>query len=188
MSYLNLPNKEDLGEREQEMFQVSIDKWGYVPNLVRAYALAPKIMAAEEQWTQGVMLTGFLPRVFKEAIATVVSATNDCQYCASSHSHAHTLSGGKMEDSASCKMLDFSSFVKKERLVLEFTRKATANPKAITQDDINDLRVHYSDSEIVEITTVIQQYMGYNWFVTILGLELEAENPMADIQLGSLSH
>ena len=66
----------------------------------------------------------------------------------------------------------------KEAAALEFTRKATDDPKTITKEDIETLQQYYADGEIIEIVTVIQQFMGYNWFVTILGLELEGANPM----------
>ena len=62
---------------------------------------------------------------------------------------------------------------------MKFTQKTVKDPKSISQEDINQLKEYYSEGEIVEIVTVIQQFMGYNWFVTILGLKLEPQNPMS---------
>ena len=179
MSYLNLPAKNDLQGVARELLEDAENRWGYSSNIVRAYALAPKVMVAEDVWSKGVMYDGFLPRELKEAIATVVSTTNDCYYCANSHAHALVLAGGNTKDAIACKQVDLSEFEEKERAALEFTRKAVKDPKAIQQDDIDKLKEYYSEGEIVEISTVIQQFMGYNWFVTILGLKLEVENPMS---------
>ena len=99
MSYINLPNREDLEGRTLEIFDETVDRWGYIPNISRAYLLAPEIMEAEDTWTRGVMYNGFLPRKLKEAIATTVSSTNDCNYCASSHAHAYTIAGGSFSAS-----------------------------------------------------------------------------------------
>ena len=181
MSYIKLPEKEDLTGRPLEVYEDTLKRWGYMPNISRAYVLAPEIMEAEDVWSKGVMYKGFLPRRLKEAIATVVSSTNKCNYCASSHALAYTIAGGDSEDAKACKLLHFDNFDDRERAALEFTYKATSDAKSITQKDIDILREHYSDPEIVEISVVIQQFMGYNWFVTILGLELEEANTMGDV-------
>lgn len=178
MSYLPLPTKNDLQRYPKDVVEDSEKRWGYVPNIVRAYALAPEILQAEDVWSKGVMYKGFLPRRLKEAIATVVSATNKTNYCSISHAHAISLAGGKKEEATACQNMDFASFTEKERAALEFARKATQDPKSIAQSDIDTLRKHYTGGEIVEIAVVIQAFMGYNWFVTMLGLELEKENPL----------
>ncbi len=178
MSYLRLPEKSELQPEVLRVVEESEKRWGYSPNIVRAYALAPNVLFAEDVWAKGVMHEGFLPRKIKEAIATVVSRTNDCLYCATSHAYAVGLAGGNEQDQFACIDLDFSLFDEKESSALRFARKATVSAKSITQNDINELQKHFSDPEIVEIATVIQQFMGYNWFVTILGLQLEDENPL----------
>jgi len=182
MSYLNLPTKNDLHGTARDLLVDAENRWGYTPNIVRAYALAPKVMVAEDVWSKGVMYDGFLPRELKEAIATVVSTTNDCSYCANSHAHAMTLAGGDTNDAIACKQVNLSEFKEKDRVALEFTQRAVKDPKSIQQEDIDALKEYYSEGEIVEISTVIQQFMGYNWFVTILGLKLEVENPMSNYE------
>ena len=179
MSYFNLPTKDNLTGSAKELLEDAEHRWGYSSNIVRAYALAPKVMEAEDVWSKGVMYTGFLPRELKEAIATTVSITNDCYYCANSHAYALTLAGGETKEAIACKQLDFNSFGESEQAALKFTQKAVKDPKSISQEDINQLKEYYSEGEIVEIVTVIQQFMGYNWFVTILGLKLEPQNPMS---------
>jgi uncharacterized peroxidase-related enzyme len=180
MSYLDLPTPETADGKVKDLLVDCENRWGYVPNLVRLYALAPEIMDAEDVWSKGVMYTGFLPRQLKEGIATVVSATNDCDYCSTSHAHAYTIAGGDSDEALACKHLQFDDFDEKEQAALRFAAKSTADPKSITQDDIDYLREFYSEGEIVEIGVVVQQYMGYNWLVTMFGLELEDANPMVN--------
>ena len=181
MSFIPLSDKLSVSGKIRELFEDAEKRWGYAPNIVRAYALAPEVMIAEDVWSKGVMYKGFLPRRLKEAVATVVSATNNCNYCASSHAHAYTLAGGETDEAVACKLVNLDEFNERERAALEFARKATKDCKSITQSDIDQLKKHYSVSEIVEIATVIQQFIGYNWFVTILGLQLEEQNPMKHI-------
>lgn len=185
MSYLPLPTKSDLSGPALELYEDTERRWGYVPNISKAYALAPKIMVAEDVWSKGVMYEGFLPRPLKEAIATTVSVVNQCNYCASSHAHAYTLAGGEADDARACKRLDFAVFGPREQAALRFTQCAAHDPNSIGQADIDALREHFTPGEIVEIAVVIQQFMGYNWFVTLLGLELEAPNSMKDVPLAA---
>lgn len=178
MSYLPLPEKEDLTGKVRQLFEEAEQRWGYIPNIVRAYSLAPEILEAEDKWSEGVMKKGFLSRKLKEAIGTTVSATNDCNYCATSHAHAYTLAGGDDAEARSILSLERSGIDERENIALDFAQKATLDAKSIQKEDIELLRKHYSPGEIVEICTVIQAFMGYNWFVTILGLELEEANPL----------
>lgn len=178
MSYLKLPEKDDLSGKARQLYEESESRWGYPPNIVRAYALNPQIMEAEDVWSTGVMSKGLLSRKLKEAIGTTVSATNKCNYCAISHAHAYTMAGGENQEALSIKELDTSGLEDKERAALDFAQKATLDCNSIQKEDIDYLKQFYSDPEIVEICVVIQAFMGYNWFVTMLGLELEAANPL----------
>jgi len=177
MSYLHLPTQDELDEQSARLIGEAVDRWGFAPNIVRAYALAPEVLAAEDVWSHGVMKKGFLPRRLKEAVATVVSRTNQCRYCATAHSYAYKVAGGEEADAASILNLGDAPIPEAERAALQFARKAAENCHAIAREDIENLRKHYGDGEIVEICAVIQQFMGYNWFVTMLGLEVELENP-----------
>jgi uncharacterized peroxidase-related enzyme len=177
MSHLRLPNEDDLDEPSARLVREAVGRWGFAPNIVRAYALAPEVLAAEDVWSHGVMKKGFLPRRLKEAVATVVSRTNQCRYCATAHSYAYQLAGGDEDDAATILNQGDADLPEAERVALQFARKAADDCHAIGKEDIETLREHYSDGEIVEICAVIQQFMGYNWFVTMLGLEVEQQNP-----------
>lgn len=176
MSYLNLPTADDLDEQSARLVNEAVERWGYAPNIVRAYALAPEVLAAEDVWSHGVMKKGFLPRRLKEAVATIVSRTNQCRYCAVSHSYAYKIAGGDQADAAAVLNEGDADLPEAERAALRFAEKATRDCHSISREDIEGLKAHYSDGEIVEICAVIQQFMGYNWFVTMLGLEVEDGN------------
>ena len=176
MSYLELPNEDTVDENSAQLLREAVGRWGYAPNICRAYALAPEVLAAEDVWSHGVMKKGFLPRRLKEAIATVVSRTNQCRYCAVSHSYAYAIAGGAEAEAAAILNEGDAALPEAERAALKFAAKATRDCHAMSREDIDALREHYTPGEIVEICAVIQQFMGYNWFVTMLGLEVEDQN------------
>jgi len=177
MSFLELPEMNQLEGQAARMVKESHDRWGFYPNIVRAYALAPEVLAAEDVWSHGVMKKGFLPRRLKEAIATTVSRTNACTYCATAHAYAYTIAGGQQEEAEAILYGREVNLPDSEVAALKFAEKATRDPNSITREDMDALREFFQPGEIVEIAAVVQQFMGYNWFVTIMGLEVEDDNP-----------
>ena len=174
MARIKLWDGESLDPTSNKILQETIKRWDKAPNIVRALALNKDVLIGEDYWTEYLMKKGKLTRKFKEAIATTVSATNKCLYCTSAHAWAMELTGTSSENTEACILLNFDGFEPKERIALNFVRKATINSKSITNDDVDKLKEYYSDGEIVEISAVIMAYMGYNTFVEILDLGVDS--------------
>ena len=173
MARVKLWDGEKIDPKSDKILEETIERWDKAPNIVRALVLNKDVLIGEDLWTEYLMKRGKLTRKFKEAIATAVSATNKCLYCASAHAWAMEYTGTSTENTEACTLLTFDGFEPKERVALEFARKATTNSKSITDGDVDKLKEFYSDSEIVEISAVIMAYMGYNTFVEMLGLEVD---------------
>lgn len=173
MAYIDLWNGEKLDPERDEILRQTTARWDKAPNIVRALALNKQVLIGEDLWSDHLMKKGLLTRKFKEAIATTVSATNKCLYCTSAHAWAMEITGSSKKLADSCTMLLFDGFEERERVGLEFTRKATADSKSITQEDIDTLTKYFSKAEIVEIAAVIMAFVGYNTFVEVLGLEVD---------------
>lgn len=173
MAFVPLARVEDAPPGSRDVLAFTERKWGYVPNIVAALALRPELLDAEDQWTKALMLSGELPRSLKEAVATTVSATNDCNYCATSHAYAAEQAGAAKELREACVALRFDGLPEAERAALDFARKAAADMRSITQHDVDALRKHFTPAQVVELAAVIGSFMMYNTFVTVLGLELE---------------
>ena len=174
MAFIPLPDAATAPPGTREVLARTEARWGYAPNIVRALALRPELLAAEDRWSRALMYSGTLPRVLKEAVATTVSAVNRCEYCAASHAYAAGLAGAAEGVGQACRALRFDGFAPRERAALEFARKAAADMRSITRADIETLRAHYTPEEVVELAAVVGSFMMYNTFVTVLGLELEA--------------
>lgn len=173
MAFLPLADATTATGRPRQVLVETERKWGFVPNIVRALALRPELLEAEDRWTQALMHTGTLPRVLKEAVATTVSAVNSCDYCATSHAYMATANGADDRVVGACRALRFDGLSEAERVALEFARKAATDMASVSQVDVDRLRKHYRPDQIVELAAVIASFMMYNTFVTVLGLELE---------------
>ncbi|MGB0652227.1 MAG: carboxymuconolactone decarboxylase family protein [Thermoplasmatota archaeon] len=175
MARIRLPTATDATGSARGVLEEATSRWGFEPNIVRALALRPEILAAEDVWSSAVMYGGILPRGLKEGVATVVSSSNKTTYCFTSHAMQAEREGVPASAIDGCIRFDFESFDDAERTALSFARKAAADMHAITDEDMAALREHYSSEEIVELVAVIGSFMLYNTFVTVLGLELEPE-------------
>ena len=123
-----------------------------------------------------------LPLWFLETIGVQVSMLNECSYCARHHSAGlkRNLSGepGRFEAIAEELIRDEPGplFSEAERAALNYVRKLTKDPGAITIGDIDKMRdAGLKDGEILEINQVAAYFAYANRTVTGLGVSVEGE-------------
>ena len=89
LTWLRVPAPEDVPADVHELWAPSLEKLGFVPNVLRLYALRPSNLVAWNAWYDVAMKgDSGLTKVEREMIAVVVSLTNDCAYCIAAHSAA----------------------------------------------------------------------------------------------------
>jgi uncharacterized peroxidase-related enzyme len=111
------------------------------------------------------------PKVW-EMIMVVVAGANQCQYCATTHSYnAERYLGESRKSMAALLSGDFKGAGMDERTtkLLEYARKLTLRPHAVTSSDIQALRDSgYNDAEILEATVVTCSCNATNRLVSAL--------------------
>lgn len=95
---------------------------------------------------------------FKTRLFWIVSRTNDCQYCLG-HQELKLRRTGMTDDQIASLDCQWSAFPPDEQVAMKLTRKLTLTPHRVTDDDINELKKHFSDAQIVDI---IQTVAGNN--------------------------
>lgn len=95
---------------------------------------------------------------FKTRLFWIVSRTNDCQYCLG-HQELKLRRAGMNEDQIASLDCKWTAFLADEQAAMRITRKLTLTPHLVTDDDIGELKKHFTDPEIVDI---IQTVAGYN--------------------------
>lgn len=68
---------------------------------------------------------------------------------------------------------------KRQQAALPFARKLTRTPEAITADDIERLRVQFSDKQIVQLVFAICHFNTMNRLAHAFGVPLESTNVFA---------
>lgn len=174
MAYLDLAV--DYSSETAQLLEATEQKWGYIPDIVQAFALHPPMLEAEDHWTTTLMHEGLLDRGLKEAVATTVSSVNECAYCATSHAYQALQHGVTRETVQACRSLDFTQWEGSpaDEAAIAFARKAAGDIHSVDKTDIDGLQEHFSPTEIVELVLVVASYELYNTFATVLGLDVEA--------------
>jgi RNA polymerase sigma-70 factor (ECF subfamily) len=152
----------ELGDQFQA-FAAFGEDLGFVPNLVRAQSLLPRVIEAQAVLEKGVRLSqGPLSRAQKERILLCVAAIRGDVYCAGLARTAlrhvgepHRQIEGLLEDH-SCVDLPAA-----EIALLDFSLKLSADSLSISSLDIERLRQHgFDDESIIEtaVTTALAIY------------------------------
>jgi alkylhydroperoxidase family enzyme len=102
-----------------------------------------------------------------------ICARHDRAWYALGQAKRRLLALGESADAIYALDGDGKSFSDKERVTFAFARKLTVAPAAMTDDDIAQLRKHYSDSQAAEIVYRASSAAFFNRVTEACGLPLE---------------
>ena len=153
---LALPQAPLSGEMEA-YFAKCEDKLGFVPNVLKAYAFdMPKLNAFVAMYNDLMLAPSGLSKLERELIAVAVSSQNRCYYCLVAHGAAvRQLSGDPVLGELMAMNFRAARLSKRERAMLEFAVKLTAEPWRVEEADREALRkTGFSDRDIWDIAAV----------------------------------
>jgi uncharacterized peroxidase-related enzyme len=154
-----------------ETYATLIEQRGKVSNILKVHSLNPDALGAHLNLYMTIMFgKSGLSRAEREAIAVVVSASNDCEYCVSHHAEA-LRRYVKDEEIVNLLMTADGLETLQPRLsnIVRHAEKLTTAPGAMTDVDLGELRAEgLSDGDILDITLIV----GYFNFVNRIALGL----------------
>lgn len=170
MSWIEEIEESDAGGQLASVYAELIEKRGKVANILKVHSLNPVAMQNHIDLYMTLMFgKSGLSRAEREAIAVVVSATNECPYCV--HHHAEALSH-YMEGDVLNMLVEADGLESLEpRLsnIVRHAEKLTSAPGAMTESDLGELRaVGLGDRDILDLTLIV----GYFNFVNRIALGL----------------
>jgi uncharacterized peroxidase-related enzyme len=138
-------------------FRKCEEKLGFVPNVLKAYAFdMPKLEAFVAMYNDLMLAPSGLSKLEREMIAVAVSAVNRCYYCLTAHGAAvRALSDDPVLGELMVMNYRAARLSPRERAMLDFAVKLTAEPWAIEEPDREALRkVGFSARDIWDIAAV----------------------------------
>ncbi len=146
-------------------FQKCLDKIGFVPNVLTAYAHDMAKLEAFVSFYNDLMLgPSGLSKLEREMIAVVVSAENRCFYCITAHGAAvRQLSGDPMLGELMAINWRAADLSPRHRAMLTFAAKVTTASATVGDDDRQALRAAgFSEKDIWDIAAVTGFYAMSN--------------------------
>jgi alkylhydroperoxidase family enzyme len=111
-------------------------------------------------------------RTFNTKLFWIVCRVNNCQYCLG-HQESKLASSGVPEETIAALDCDWSEFSEKERLAFGLARKLTFQPHLIGQSDIEPLRRHFSEAQILNMICSIAGFNAMNRWTDGLAIPQE---------------
>jgi uncharacterized peroxidase-related enzyme len=133
------------------------EKLGFVPNVLGAYAFdMPKLEAFVGMYNNLMLAPSGLSKLEREMIAVAVSSVNRCYYCLVAHGAAvRQLSGDPKLGEQMVMNYRAARLSKRQRAMLDFAVKLTAEPWMVEEEDRAHLRATgFSDRDIWDIAAV----------------------------------
>ena len=148
---------------------------GYLPNDVLSLCHWPELLQSLGGLVHTVLQTGEVAPTLKRLIGIISSRTQGCTYCTAHSSYGASQLGVDAEKIAAVFEFETSPlFTDAERAVLRVAWHGALQPNAVTDEEIEALKAHFSDREIVEIVAVLSLYGFLNRWNGTLNTELEA--------------
>ncbi len=114
--------------------------------LPRIWARRPELAAAQIALQSRFYDSAILPGRLLELVRLRIASLNECQICQTSRK-----SDDVTEDDVACLANDDDRFTPAERAALSFASALAADHLSIGADEIDTLRDHFTDDEIVEL-------------------------------------
>jgi uncharacterized peroxidase-related enzyme len=150
-----------LSEAMQAYFAKCDEKLGFVPNVLKAYAFDnAKLETFVAMYNDLMLAPSGLSKLEREMIAVAVSAHNRCFYCLVAHGAAvRTLSGDPALGELMVMNYRAAKLPRRQRVMLDFAVKLTAEPWAVEEEDRAFLRrAGFTDRDIWDIGAVAAFY------------------------------
>ena len=141
----------------QGYFAKCQEKLGFVPNVLAAYAFDnSKLEAFVAMYNDLMLAPSGLSKLEREMIAVAVSSQNRCYYCLVAHGAAvRALSGDPPLGELMVMNYRAARLPKRQRAMLDFAVKLTAEPWAVEEADRDALRhAGFGDRDIWDIAAV----------------------------------
>ena len=178
MSWIDVVGVAQAVGKLESIYAELVAKRGKVSNILQVHSLNPGALQDHLDLYMTIMFgDSGLSRAEREAVAVVVSATNECAYCVNHHAEALRR---YIKDEETLEMLMSADGLEtlEPRLsnIVRHAEKLTSAPSAMTESDLGELRaVGLSDKDILDLSLVTAYFNFVNRIAQGLGVEFTPE-------------
>jgi uncharacterized peroxidase-related enzyme len=172
--------KHELPADVQPIFEKYATQYGPFLNQVQVFAHRPPAV----KHIMGLLLDlaeeNVLPKRYLEIALVVVSKINECEYCVAHHTPRLVEQGLPADTVNAIMAAEVPGFDEVDMLVRDYAVQVTNNFNMMRDQIFEDLRKHFSEEQIVELTLRIALCGFFNRFNDALQIGME-EGVVADM-------
>jgi uncharacterized peroxidase-related enzyme len=172
LTWLRVPSREELPGEVLDLWAPSLERLGFIPNVLRLFALRPShLIAWTAHYDELMKGESGLTRAEREMIAVVVSVANDCAYCIAAHSAAlRKLTGDPTLADQIAADHRTAGIAGRMKAALDYSLKLTRSPQLMVEADTQELRDGgWSDENVMDIAEVAAMFNFSNRLASGLG-------------------
>ncbi len=176
MAWIDIIEPEDATGDLKKLYDAIAEKRGKVANVLKAHSLNPAALKEHLDLYDAVLFgSSPLSRSDREAIAVVVSAANECDYCV--RHHAEALQAYWRDEARTRQLADdytaLDDLDDQLRTACDVARKLTVSPGAMREADVHTLRdAGWSDRAVLDVVLVTSYFNFVNRITNALGVEV----------------
>ena len=148
--------KEKAAPELQEIYAKLTGANGFMPNFFGVMAHAPGVLQAFLPLYGSIMNKGTLETRYKELAYLKTALVNGCEYCMKAHTASSKKVGVTPEQIQALAFYQRSPlFDEKDKLVILYADRVTRGAAGIREGSVEELKKHFTEQQIVELTLVI---------------------------------
>ena len=172
MAKIAYVEKGDAPENIQQMYDGLQSKLGVVPNVIKAMANSPELLAGFMPLLGATLGPSKVSPDIKELSILTTSKLNGCTYCTAHHTVAGKRAGLSEEKIAAADDPTSSALDDKEKAVVQFSKELAQNVAA-SDEALQEMRKYFNDGEIAEIIMVTGTFHILTRFADTFKVDLE---------------
>ncbi len=162
MAIISSLEKNQASEKVKEIYEGFEDQGKKVPEWVKVMAHRPEILKEFFELFNAVMNNGKVNDRLKWRIAYTVSETLKCKFCVDVTLKMLKKMGASDEEIEDVKKIE--EFSEKEKETLELVKEVTLKAHVCTPELFKKMKENFSESEIVEIISIVGLFNYINRF------------------------
>ena len=169
MTNFNVPQRAEVSEKNQQIFDNLNKALGFVPNLYATMAHSENGLARYLDFQGG---PSSLNNKEKEAVNLIVSQLNECKYCQSAHTVLSKMNG--FDDDEIVKIRKGSSSHVKINSLVQLTKELTENKGKASEETLqNFFNQGYTKEHVVDIILQISDKVAMNYLHNLTQIEID---------------
>jgi len=173
LARVSFPDQKNISPELNETFERIEKNGGRVLNLFKIMARCPQIGRRFLQLGNAILFQGVLPPHLRELAILRVGSINKAKYEWTQHVPIALRAGVRQEQiDALPDWKKSNEFDDIEKALLAYTDEETLNIRVL-EETFNNVRKHFSEEEVVEVTTTIAYYGMVCRILEALQIELE---------------